>query len=112
MRLQDGKHDVRPCEHLRDGGRGVRETLRVNDRRRAWPDDADHGRHAVRFDEFDRELIMVDLTGGEGCGGMLGQGGAPFRLGPVLELLPPGGPDLCDEVSTRPNGYFARRIGT
>jgi hypothetical protein len=51
-------------QQLGDRGRDIRETPRINDRRRAWPDDADHGRHAVRFDQLDRELIMVDLCAG------------------------------------------------
>jgi hypothetical protein len=82
VRLKWSEHDVRSCEQLGDGGRGVGETLRIDHGGLWWPDDADHGRHAVRFDQFDRELVVVDLARGEGCGGMLGQGGAPFRLGP------------------------------
>jgi hypothetical protein len=76
-RLDPGEHDVCPCKQLRNRGRRVGETLRIYYRRRTWPDDADHGRHAVRFDQLDRELIMVDLARGQGCGGMLGQRRTP-----------------------------------
>ena len=61
----------------------VSGTLRVNDRRRAWPGDADHGGHAVGFDQLDRELIVVDLVAGQRSdGGGLGQAEPRFRLGP------------------------------
>ena len=94
VRLKWSEHDVRSCEQLGDGGRGVGETLRIDHGGLWWPDDADHGRHAVRFDQFDCESIMVDLACGEGCGGMLGQGGAPFRLGPGPVLATPLGAAL------------------
>ena len=64
VRFERGEHDVRPCKQLRNRGRGVREAIRI-DHGGLWrPDDADHGGHAVWFDQFDRELIMVDLSGG------------------------------------------------
>ena len=42
-------------------GRGIRETVGINDRRAKRPGDANDGRHAVKLDKPDRELIVVDL---------------------------------------------------
>jgi hypothetical protein len=63
VRLQCGEHDVRSGEQLGDRGRGVRKAPGIDHGGLRRPEDADHGRHAVRFDHFDCELIMVDLTG-------------------------------------------------
>lgn len=55
---------MRSGEESGDGGRGVGEAPRI-DHGGLWrPDDADHGRHAVWFDQLDSELIMVDLGAG------------------------------------------------
>jgi hypothetical protein len=45
--------------------------------------------------QFDAQAVaVVDLATGQGCSGMLGQGGLLSRLGPGDVLRPPIGADL------------------
>jgi hypothetical protein len=69
-------------EQLGDRGRCVWERLRIDQTRIARPDNLDLGGSAAGFDELNCDSIMVDLARGERGGGMLGKGGAPFRLDP------------------------------
>jgi methionine aminopeptidase len=94
VRLQGGEHDVGPGKQLRNRGRDIGETLRINHSRLWRPVNANDGRHAVRLDQLHAEVVVVDLGRSQRRNGMIGQGGLLFRSGPVLELISPSGPDL------------------
>jgi hypothetical protein len=86
---------MRPCKQVRERGRGVRETFRINNRRCGRPNNADCSRHSVRFHKFHAQVVVVDLTGCQRGDGMIGQGGLLFRLGPGSGGEAPTGADLC-----------------
>src|SRR5215207_7105926 len=58
VRLQTRQDDVGPCEQLRNRSVRGRESLGVDDGRLGWPHDTDHGKHVVRLDQFDAQLIV------------------------------------------------------
>jgi hypothetical protein len=56
---------VRPCEQLGNSSRSVGETVRVDHSRGGRLGDAYHGRHAVGFDQFDFQVVVIDQAAGQ-----------------------------------------------
>lgn len=57
------------------------------------PDDAHYGGHCVGFDEFDLQLVVVDLVGRQRGDGLIGHGLDSFTVGfqPSVVLTTPLG---------------------